>query len=309
MADDPLLQLALALQASGHAFTTVSPATHARVNARPGNAWAASPADVFGWSRPFRRELLAPHLFDAMRQADVLRPRGDGWASDVRVSTLLGRLFLHSAYPTQVSDAVFFGPDSYRFTDAITRALDGDLRVRRAVDIGCGAGPGAVVVALERPEAEVLAVDINPTALRYTAINARLAGAERVRAVHSDLLDGVAGTFDLIVANPPYLLDAGERTYRHGGGALGEGLSLAIAALAGTRLAPRGTLLLYTGTAIVGGTDHLRAAVAPLLDAAGLVWHYEELDPDVFGEELAEPCYAHADRIAAVLLTARKVAA
>lgn len=309
MSDAALLRLALALETSGYAFTTVTPATHARVNARPANAFARNAQDVFGWSRPFREGVLPPHLFKAMRDAEVLEPHGEGWVTRVRASTLHGRLFLHSAYPTTASDAVFFGPDTYRFADAIARHLAGDVRVRRAVDVGCGAGPGAVVVALARPEAEVFAVDINDTALRYTAVNARLAGAGCVVARHSDLLDGVDGSFDLIVANPPYLLDAGERTYRHGGGNLGEGLSLAIAGLAGARLAPGGTLLLYTGTAIVEGKVHFRDAVAPLLDAAGLAWHCEELDPDVFGEELAEPAYADADRIAAVLLSARKAAA
>ena len=304
-----LLRLALALQASGYAFTTVTPATHARVNARPENAWARSPEDVFGWSRPFRAGLLAPHLFKALRDADVLSRHGEGWVARVRASTLRGRLFLHSAYPTTAADAIFFGPDTYRFADAIARHLAGEVRVCRAVDIGCGAGPGAVVVALERPHAEVLAVDINATALRYTAVNASVSGAARIVARRSDLLNGVDGEFDLIVANPPYLLDAHERTYRHGGGSLGEGLSLAIAGLARARLAPGGTLLLYTGVAIVGGIDRFRAAAAPLLDAAGLVWHYQELDPDVFGEELGESAYAAADRIAAVLLTARKAAA
>lgn len=105
------------------------------------------------------------------------------------------------------------------------------------------------------------------------------------------------------------LLDAEERTYRHGGGSLGAGLSLSIASLASTRLAPAGTLLLYTGTAIVNGIDRFRASVAQRLDAVAVEWHYEELDSDVFGEELAEPAYAHADRIAAVLLTARKARA
>jgi methylase of polypeptide subunit release factors len=253
---------------------------------------------------------LTAHLFEAMRNADVLDSYGEGWISRVRASTLRGQLFLHSAYPTTASDAVFFGPDTYRFANAIARHLAGnaavDTRVRRAVDIGCGAGPGAVVVAVERPQADVFAVDLNDTALRYTTVNARLAGAGRIAAQQSDLLDGVDGDFDLIVANPPYLLDAQERIYRHGGGSFGEGLSLAIAALARTRLAPGGTLLLYTGTAIIDGTDRFRASVASVLDASSLEWHYEELDPDVFGEELGEPAYADADRIAAILLTARK---
>ena len=42
------------------------------------------------------------------------------------------------------------------------------------------------------------------------------------------------------------------------------------------------------------------------LQAAGLEWGYHEIDPDVFGEELLEPGYAQADRIAAVLVTARR---
>jgi len=162
------------------------------------------------------------------------------------------------------------------------------------------------VVALERPQAEVFAVDINDLALQYTTVNAQLAGAARLTARHSDLLDNIDGNFDLIVANPPYLLDAQERSYRHGGGSFGEGLSLAIASLASTRLAPGGTMLLYTGTAIRNGTDGFHTALAPLLDAASMEWHYQELDPDVFGEELTEPGYMDVDRIAAVLLTVRK---
>ena len=287
--DVALLRLARVLQASGSAFTTVTPATHARVNARPGNAWARSAEDVFGGSRPFRAGVLAPPIFEAMRVAEVLEPHGKGWAARVRASTLSGRLFLHSAVPTEAGDAVFFGPDTYRFAGAIARHLAGDSRVRRAVDIGCGAGLGAIVVAVERPDADVWAADINDGALRYTAINTRLAGAGRLSARHSNLLDNVDGHFDLIVANPTYLLDAQERTCRSGGGSLGEKLSLAIAKLAGTRLAPGGMLLLHTGTAIIHGHDLFRAAVACRLDAAALQWNYQELDPDVFGEELAEP--------------------
>lgn len=309
MNNDYLLRLAIAIKATGYSFTTVSPATHARVNSRLKNAWARNATDVFGWSRPFREGVITPELFEAMRNADVLDTHDEGWISRVRASTLRGQLFLHSAYPTTASDAIFFGPDTYRFANAIARYLDSDVRLQRAVDIGCGAGPGAVVVAVERPDTEVLAVDINDMALRYTSVNARLAGATRVVAQHSNLLDGVDGDFDLIVANPPYLLDAQERTYRHGGGSSGEGLSLAIASLARTRLAPGGTLLLYTGTAIFDCTDRFLASVAPILDDSSLEWHYQELDPDVFGEELAEPAYADADRIAAVLLTARKASA
>ena len=84
---------------------------------------------------------------------------------------------------------------------------------------------------------------------------------------------------------------------------MGEGLSLAITDVALRRLAPGGSLVLYTGVAIVDGADQFRASIAARLDAAGVEWQYREIDPDVFGEELAQPPYASSDRIAAVLLT------
>ena len=127
---------------------------------------------MFGWSRPFRRTTLPDALARAMRDADVLRPHGDGWRSTVRVSTLDDAPYLHSAFPTAAADAVFFGPDTYRFAAAIAAHLDTGRPVTRAVDIGCGAGPGAIVVALARPEAEVFAVDINAQALRFATLNA-----------------------------------------------------------------------------------------------------------------------------------------
>ena len=304
--DDALLQLARTLQQTGYHFTTTTPATHAHVNARSENAWARDLRDVFGWSRPFRQNILPPGLFALMQEAAVAEQRDEGWRSLVRLSTLSGLLFLHSAYPTTTADSVFFGPDTYRFARAIMAHLERRAPpVRRAVDLGCGAGPGAVLLARDLPGAEILAVDINPTALRLTEVNAALAGVQ-VNACRSDLLADVDGSFDLVVSNPPYLVDPGSRAYRHGGGPLGAELSLDIVRAACDRLAPGGTLLLYTGAAVVNGDDPFRVAATGQLEAAGLDWAYEEVDPDVFGEELAEGAYRDADRIAAVVLTANK---
>jgi SAM-dependent methyltransferase len=298
-----LLRLARAVQATGYAFVTPTPATHARMNARPGAEWARDLRDVFGWSRPFRPDVIPAPVLDAMHAADALAPAPGGYRSRVRFSTLDGLLFAHSAYPTVEADAVFFGPDTYRFARAI-RAHRQE-RVRRAVDIGCGAGPGAILLARAYPEADVIGVDINDAALRMTRANAALAGVP-VQAVHSDLLGAVDGLFDLIVANPPYLIDPAARSYRHGGGELGAGLSHAIIEAALERLAPGGSLLLYTGSAIVGGEDVFRARSQALLSRPGWVVTYDEIDPDVFGEELEHGAYAVADRIAAVLVTATK---
>jgi methylase of polypeptide subunit release factors len=170
--------------------------------------------------------------------------------------------------------------------------------------VGAGAGPGAATVALAYPEAHVYALDINDKAMRLCDVNMALAGADNVDSRHSDLLAGIDGELDLIVSNPPYLLDPSERAYRHGGGELGAGLSLALVEQAVGRLAPGGTLLLYTGVAMRHNSDPYLAAVTPLL--AGLTWTYEEIDPDVFGEELDTPAYQDTDRIAAVWLKATR---
>ncbi len=300
-----LLQMAQAIQATGYDFTTPTPATHARVNARVESRRAHDLRGVFGWSRPFDDGVVGSDILVPMQAAGVLAEAEDGKRSTVRLSSLDGLLFAHSAYPTTAADAVFFGPDTYRFARAILAHLRSGRAVRRAVDIGCGAGPGAIIVARAHPDAEVVAVDINQAALRLTEVNAALAGV-RVSAVDSDLLSAVPGSFDLIVSNPPYLVDPDARAYRHGGGPLGAGLSLAILDAALDRLTPGGSLLLYTGAAIVNGADPFKEATAARLGGSGTIWTYEELDPDVFGEELERGAYISADRIAAVLLTVTK---
>lgn len=303
-ADQALLQLGRRLRADGYRFTCVTPATHARVNARPEAGQARTVRDVFGWNRPFRSSLVSADELDQMRQAQVLEEHGDLLISSVRWSTLDDLLLVHSAYPTQQSDAVFFGPDSYRFAQVIHDHLQRTpKRVEHAVDIGCGTGVGALLIARAAPHAQVSAVDINPLALRYTAINAALAGLSNVSVEPSDLLGGIIGLFDLIVANPPYMLDASERTYRHGGGSLGAQLSLRIVEQACERLGSGGSLLLYTGVAIIEGRDALLEAIRLRLAGPEWSWVYREIDPDVFGEQLNEPGYEQVERIAAVVLT------
>ncbi|OUM22718.1 SAM-dependent methyltransferase [Pseudomonas putida] len=303
-ADQALLQLGQRLRADGYRFTCVTPATHARINAREGSGQASSLRDVFGWSRPFAPGLLSADQLQMLERAQVLVPRRELLGSAVRWSSLDELLLVHSGFPTNTSDAVFFGPDSYRFAQVIQEHLQHcPTRVEHAVDIGCGTGVGALLIARAAHHAQVSAVDINPLALRYTTINAALAGVSNVSVMPSDLLHGITGTFDLIVANPPYMLDRSARTYRHGGGTLGAELSLRIVEQACERLCRNGTLLLYTGVAIVQGRDALLEAIRLRLAGPQWTWVYREIDPDVFAEQLAEPGYEQVERIAAVVLT------
>ncbi|MFV3370807.1 methyltransferase [Pseudomonas sp. NY15435] len=305
-----LISLGQELQAEDYRFTTVTPTTHARVNARPENSLAGDLQGVFGWSRPFPDALISERMLALLETGGLLLRQDSQWRSAVRWSSLDGQLFAHSAYPTVETDAVFFGPDTYRFAHALRQhVLSGEAgTVRRAVDIGCGAGPGAILIAQAYPEAEVTAVDINPRALDFTRANACLAGIDDLQIRQSNLLDGIGGQFDLIVANPPYLLDPQERTYRHGGGEFGAGLSLRIVETALQRLNVGGTLLLYTGAAVIDGDAPLRPQLDALLTNRPVSWRYDEMDPDVFGEELDCSAYQQAERIAAVTVTVKRLA-
>lgn len=303
-ADSALLQLGKYLRDRDYRFTTITPLSHQHNNRRPQARLAENLRDVFGWSRPFELSLLSETERELMLEADVLQTHGEHWQSSVRWSSLDDLLLVHSAYPTEASDAVFFGPDTYRFAQAIKAFVQANGRnIQRAVDIGCGSGAGAILLGQAYPGAQVLAVDINPQALRLTAINAQLARTANLRPLYSDLLTDVLGDFDLIIANPPYMLDPQERAYRHGGGAFGASLSMQIVETALSRLTPGGTLLLYTGVAMIAGRDPFLDRLQQYLKDLPCSWEYREVDPDVFGEELLKPDYSQVERIAAVVLT------
>ncbi len=306
--------------AQQYRFTTLTPLTHARVLANRDGQAAANLRDVFGWNLPFAVDCMAPELVALMQQADMLAVHREGLLrSTRRIASLEDDLFLHSAFPTTRDDAVFFGPDTYRFVRFMRQSLatlrgatswSADKPVR-VLDIGCGSGAGGIAVARALAAAglqsQLVMNDINPLALRHSAINAAHAGIA-VTLAGGDFAAATDGLFDIIVSNPPYMADPARRAYRHGGDGLGRELSVRIASHALERLAPGGVLLLYTGVAMVQGSDPFLQAMGPLLHAVRSDWSYEEIDPDVFGEELEQPAYAHAERIAAVGLVARRTA-
>jgi methylase of polypeptide subunit release factors len=308
---DAIVEIGAHLRAQGYAFTTVTPETHRRVianNPRCGNILR----DVFGWNRSFAigdvdsavgESLSHAGLLDPVAQSELLRRSG------LRFASLGDQLFAHSAFPTESSQSVFFGPDSYRFAQLIERALGvHGGRVRRIVDIGCGSGVGGLIAAsaVSNP-VEVVLADVNPLALRFADGNARLAGIANVRCVLSDVFDSIDGDADVIVSNPPYLADAKERLYRHGGSHFGAELSLRILRESLPRLRLGGILVLYTGSAIVDGIDTFQTRALPALQTPQLEFRYAELDPDVFGEELDRKHYAAVERIAAVGLVVTRI--
>jgi len=307
-----LVALGCALRAGGYRFVTPTPATHQRVIARRSAAGARNVRDVFGWSLPFRGSVLPGRIFELGEAAAIFQPApGEGAkVSTVRFSTLSTAtgeyLFVHSAYPTTGPNAVFFGPDSYRFAACLARTI---WKGKRLIDVGCGTGVGGLTLAARVDE--IVLADISPAALELTAVNVRLAGrdAPAVTLRESDILTGVDGDADVIISNPPYLVgpedQQGGRLYRDGGGPLGTDLAARIARSALVRLqGGGGQLLLYTGVPILEGRNVLQDQLEPVLRAGASSWTWEEIDPDVFGEELERPAYQGTERIAVVVLHA-----
>lgn len=88
----------------------------------------------------------------------------------------------------------------------------------RLLDLGCGSGIQALLHGARGTE--VVALDINPRALDFTACNAALNDRGRVRPVLGDFLAAdpdrrLDGRFSTVVANPPFVLAPGqELVYR-----------------------------------------------------------------------------------------------
>lgn len=153
-------------------------------------------------------------------------------------------LYAHSAFPTSAQDSVFFGPDTYRFVRFLHESLGllspprGARSWRMGVDVGTGAGAGAIVLAgLKQSEGvasstanqhdarkplidTVLGTDINPLALRFAQANSELYRNTtqaapvpdwssrldfRLCSLLSGLTDPERSDVDLIVSNPPYI--------------------------------------------------------------------------------------------------------
>jgi release factor glutamine methyltransferase len=141
----------------------------------------------------------------------------------------------------------------------------------RIADVGTGSGCLAISLALEFPAARLVATDISTAALDVARRNAkRHRVGDRIELSRTSLLTGVAGPFDLIVSNPPYVasgdvadLPPEVRDYEPrealDGGADGLDVIRKLLAEAGSHLVPGGWLVFEFG---FGQEEGVKDAVA-----------------------------------------------
>jgi release factor glutamine methyltransferase len=140
----------------------------------------------------------------------------------------------------------------------------------KILDVGTGTGVIALSLAAKFPEAEIYAVDISEDALALARENAmRLNLSERVQFLRSNLLQDVDGTFDLIIANLPYVAAQDRHTLAREvlhdpevalfAGARGDELVRELIEQAPSRLRPGGILALEIG---IGQSEALLSTLA-----------------------------------------------
>ena len=109
---------------------------------------------------------------------------------------------------TQSENVFRLGSDS-----VLLSAFAKEGRAKKACDLGCGSGIISIYLAFNNKSLTVDAIDISETAAEITQINVDLNGlSDRINVKCSDIRDHrelfAAGSYDLVVTNPPYFAQA-----------------------------------------------------------------------------------------------------
>lgn len=162
-------------------------------------------------------ELLMAHALGTSREEMLLSRMDD--AAPAAFEPLLDRRLRHEpvAYVTghrafwtielEVGpDVLIPRPDSETLIEAAVAHFRGRAGPRRILDLGTGSGALLLAALAEWPDASGLGIDCSEGALAVAARNAQRLGLEDRAGFRPGVwTDGLAGPFDLILCNPPYV--------------------------------------------------------------------------------------------------------
>jgi methylase of polypeptide subunit release factors len=208
------------------------------------------------------RMALGAPLLDALMEAGLIAPVADGGLVSGFNLVAANQLYLISDHLPGGEDAVMGATST---TGTLYQASQPARSVQRMLDLGCGAGSCALLLA-DRA-AVVVGADINARAITLSKVNAVLNGIANADFREGDLFAPVRGeNFDLIVSQPPWFArpeGAEDRVYLFGG-ARGDEISLRILGELPRYLAPRGRAVLLVEWPLVDEAsleDRVAAAV------------------------------------------------
>ncbi|PYJ46268.1 MAG: peptide chain release factor N(5)-glutamine methyltransferase [Verrucomicrobia bacterium] len=209
----------------------------------------------------FERELTEAELAP-LREMVMRRAQGEPLQHLLGTVEFCGLIFLCD------KRAMVPRPETEELVEIVESKIEN--RQSKILDVGTGSGVIALSLAAKFPEAEVRGVDISEDALDLARENAaRLGLSDRVRFFRSNLLQNVDRTFDLIVANLPYIAAQDRHTLSREvlrdpdvalfGGAHGDELVHELIVQAPARLRPGGMLALEVG---IGQSEGLLSVLA-----------------------------------------------
>jgi release factor glutamine methyltransferase len=151
------------------------------------------------FDRPLEEVVLAP-------LRELLKKRGEG----IPLQHILGEVAFHSRDFICDGRGLIPRPETEELVEMILKQLPGENL--QMLDVGCGSGVIGLSLAAAKPGSHVTLVDVSEDALALTRENAEKNGLSNVEISRSDLLDQVSGSFDLIVANLPYVPESEAKT-------------------------------------------------------------------------------------------------
>lgn len=169
-------------------------------------------AHVLGWSKTEIHIRITDRVGERDRQAfwELVGERQKG----VPIAYLVGWREFYARRFWVRPGVLVPRPETETLVEEALNLLRRTPGATRVLDLCSGTGCIGITLALETLTGQVVASDIDATALAQTEENVKFFGVEnRVQVVESDLFTGLQGmTFDLIVSNPPYVgTDVGPR--------------------------------------------------------------------------------------------------
>jgi release factor glutamine methyltransferase len=204
--------------------------------------------------------LLVRSEAPANREAETrLRSWLDRRASGEPVARILGFQEFWGLTFSLSAETLVPRPETETLVEAALAALKDRNTALRLLDLGTGTGCLLISLLTELPGAVGTGIDLSADALVTARSNAeRLGVGERALFVHGDWAEPVAGQFDLVLSNPPYIpspeiagLEAEVRVYDPmlalDGGVDGLDAYRALASVLPQRLAPWGIAVIELG--------------------------------------------------------------
>lgn len=127
---------------------------------------------------------------------------------------ILGKTFFYGM-EIKVGEGVLIPrPETEELLDWVLGDYQKDIGPIRILDVCCGSGCIGLGIKKHRPDFEITLSDISWTAEKYTNINAEFNRCS-IQFQHSDVLNQESleslGSFDIVVSNPPYVLESEKR--------------------------------------------------------------------------------------------------